>query len=74
MENPKINVLPMKMQKEKRPTLFFSSKNKKIVEYENAKKLFTKIESVKIIFEIDGLVIDIKKKRITTKRHLDGKE
>ena len=64
LETPQMNVLLMKILTEKRPTLFFSSKNKNIVEYENAKKFFSKIDSLKIIFEIDGLIIDMKKKEL----------
>jgi hypothetical protein len=63
-----VNVLSIKIATERRKTLFFSSKNKQIIEYGDVKKLFAalKIKDVKIIFEVDGMIIDIKKKRITT--------
>jgi hypothetical protein len=66
LENPHMNILRLKIMKEKNPTLFFSSKTKNILNYTNAKNIFPKIDEVKIIIEIDGLIIDTEKKVLTT--------
>jgi hypothetical protein len=67
MENPSINVLRVRIYNDKKPPLFFSQRNKHVsFNYNDAQKLFSKVDNIKLIFEIDGLIIDMNKKIILT--------
>lgn len=59
-------VLRTRICNEKKPTLFFSSKNKTPMEYNEAKNIFFKVDNLKIIFEMDKMIIDLKNKIIYT--------
>jgi hypothetical protein len=60
------NVMRIRIHNEKKPTIFFSSKNKVPMEYNDAKNIFFKVDNLKIILEIDKMVIDLKNNIVST--------
>lgn len=66
-DGKKLNVIRIKViQDKKKQTVFFSSKTKNIVELDDAKNIIQLVDNIKVIFELDALIIDVSKKLIMT--------
>lgn len=60
------NVLRVRIRNETKPTIFFSSKTKIPMNYNDAKNIFFKVDNLKIILEIDKMIIDLKNSIVST--------
>lgn len=61
-----INALKIRVMTGENPTKFFVSGNKKCLSYDNAKSLLANGNNVKIILEIDGIIVDLQNNTILT--------
>jgi hypothetical protein len=65
-EIPNMNVFRAKFGSKQKPTQFYLSKSKTRINYDETIKILDHCEKVKLILEIDGLIIDFNKKIMYT--------
>jgi len=65
-DSKNINALRLRVMMGENPTQFFVNGNKKCLGYDEVKDMLIKGSNIKVIFEVDGVIVDIKNNTLLT--------